>query len=75
MYNLHNLPFQTTQSETEPTVPLCTLTHGKFKHTMTGNISVILKRDDTSITIKRHDGWLVTVCEGDWAWDREVIKI
>jgi len=73
--SLHNRPFQTTQSETEPTVPFNTLTHGKFKHTVTGNVSAIVKRDDTSITIKRHDGWLVTVCEGDWAWDSLIIKL
>ena len=72
---LYNRPFQTTQSETEPTVPLCTLTHGKYKHTMTGNVSAIVKRDETSITIKRHDGWLVTVCEGDLGWDGGVIIV
>ena len=73
--NLHNRPFQTTQSKTELTVPLCNLTHGKFKHPMTNRESVIVNRDDTFITIKRHDGWLVTVCKGDFGWDSQIIKL
>lgn len=51
------------------------LTHGKFKYTPTGNVSTVFKRDFDSITIKRHDGWLVTVFKGDWSWDREVVVV
>lgn len=36
------------------------------------NSQVVFKRDDVSITVKRADGWLVTVNKGDWAWEKMV---
>ena len=57
------------------TVPLYTLNNGKFKNPVTNSISTIFKRDDNSITIKRNDGWLVTIHKNDVAWNMEVIKI
>lgn len=36
------------------------------------NGQVVFKRDDVSITVKRADGWLVTVNKGDWAWGKMV---
>lgn len=51
------------------------LTNGKFKYTPTGKEQTVFKRDETSITIKRHDNWLITVFKGDWSWDREVIVL
>jgi len=51
------------------------LQKGQFRYTTTGSISTFFKRDENSITIKRADGWLVTVCKGDWSWDREVFYV
>lgn len=39
------------------------------------NGQVVFKRDDVSITVKRADGWLVTVNKGDWAWEKIVTLI
>ena len=49
------------------------LQKGKFRYTETGSISQVFKRDENSITIKRADGWLVTVVVGDWSWDKQII--
>lgn len=49
------------------------LTKGQFRYTTDGGVSQVYKRDENSITIKRADGWLVTVCKGDWSWDKQII--
>jgi len=51
------------------------LTNGQFKYFEGGNVSTVFKRDEVSITIKRHDGWLITVTNNDWSWDRDVILL
>jgi len=49
------------------------LQKGQFRYTPGGSISTVFKRDENSITIKRADGWLVTVRAGDWSWDKKII--
>ena len=56
-------------------VPFNMLTSGTFRYFENGNISTVFKRDDKSITIKRHDGWLVTVKDGDFSWNKLIIKL
>ena len=72
---LKNQPFQTTTALHQETVKFHTLTHGRFKHSETGNVSTIVKRDMESITIKKHCGWQVTVRVGEFGWDRDVIVV
>ncbi len=65
---LHNKPFTDTTEAQQPDTVFNTLQYGqRFKKGQ-----IVFKRDETSITVKRADGWLVTVCKGDWAWDKLV---
>ncbi len=59
----------------EDVVKFSQLTKGQFKYFEGGNICTVFKRDDTSITIRRADGWLITVNNNDWSWDRDVILL
>jgi len=49
------------------------LQKGQFRYRPDGPINTVFKRDENSITIKRADGWLVTVSKGDWSWDKLII--
>lgn len=64
---LHNLPF--TESEViQPDTPFNTLRIGQRFN----KGQLVFKRDETSITVKRADGWLVTEYDTDDSWGRLV---
>lgn len=62
---MHNRLTPQTES-IAPTTPFNTLQVGQRFN----NGQLIWKRDENSITVKRADGWLVTVCVWDWAWGK-----
>lgn len=71
---LHNKPFTETELEVGNT-PLNTLQHGQQYRHPNGKVHQVFKRDDTSITIRRNDGWLVTITDKDFGWGVKVIKV
>lgn len=68
MYNLHNRPFPAEPEQEQPDTVFNTLQVGQR---FNGG-QIIHSRTETSLTVRRADGWLVTVNVGDWAWERLV---
>lgn len=66
--NLHNSPFPAETEQEQPDTVFNTLNVGQ----MFNKGQVIHSRTETSLTVRRADGWLVTVNVGAWAWGRLV---
>lgn len=65
----HNKLIETIQPEANTTIFNTLKTGDKYDN------GVVFKRDETSITVKRNDGWYVTIKVGDYGWDKMIRKI
>lgn len=71
---LHNKPFIDEATNDVPRVTFNRLKPGD-KYTHSKNIHTVFKRDGDSITVKRYDGWFVTIKKDSEAWRKQVIRI